>query len=154
MGAVIRSDEFKHKYVSSKVKNWIDDLRQLAEIAVEEPQAALSAYTKCISHRWTYIQRTIPKIKHLFIPLEDCIRNSLIPSLIGRQVSDIERKILSLPVRFGGLGIADPSETADREYNASKRVTVNLTNLILQQQQDISLYDSEATAAIVKHINK
>ena len=152
LGAAIGSDDFKNHYVSSKVNNWIKDLEQLAEIAMEEPQAALSAYCKCISHRWTYLQRTIPKIKTLFMPLEDCIRNTFIPSLIGRQVSDIERKIISLPVRFGGLGIGNPTETADREYNASKRVTLNLTSLILQQKQDISLYNSEATAKIIKDV--
>ena len=64
----------------------------------------------------------------------------------------MERKILSLPVRFGGLGITNPSETANREYLASKRVTADLCGLILQQLQDISLYNSDRTASIVKDI--
>ena len=91
-------------------------------------------------------------ISHLFSPLEDCIRNTFIPALIGRQVSDTERKMLSLPVRFGGLGIANPSETADREYNASRKVTADLRNLIMAQQQDMSLYSSERTIAAVKEV--
>ena len=53
-------------------------------------------------------------------------------------------------MRFGGLGIADPTETANREYNASCTVTENLSELILQQQQDLSLYDSENTNEKVK----
>ena len=154
LGAAIGSDNFKHQYVSSKVNKWIEDLKQLTEVAVVEPQVALSAYTKCICHRWTFIQRTLPDIKHLFIPLEECIRNSFIPALVGRQVSDVERNILSLPVRFGGLGIANPSETADREYDASKRATTNLCSLILNQQQDLSLYNSETTATTIKEIKK
>ena len=130
----------------------MNDLQDLAKIAKEEPQAALSAFTKSICHRWTFIQRTIPSTKDLFIPLEECIKNTLIPSVVGRQVSDMERKILSLPVRYGGLGIANPVETADREYAASQMVTQNLTQLILQQNQDLSLYDKEDTANTIKDL--
>ncbi len=118
------------------------------------PQAALSAFTKCICHRWTFIQRTMPNISHLFAPLEQCLRDIFIPSLVGRPVSDIERKILSLPIRFGGLGIADPVENSNREYNASKAVTASLSNLIQQQIQDLALYDRGATVDIIKNLKK
>ena len=43
-------------------------------------------------------------------------------------------------------------ENALREYAASKQVTQNLTDLILQQEQDISLYDREATTQTVKDL--
>ena len=152
LGAAIGSEGFKHQYVSSKISKWIDDVKDLAKIAFEEPQAALSAYTKGICHRWTYIQRTISNIADLFHPLEECIKDVFIPALIGRQVSDTDRKILSMPVRFGGIGLANPVETADREYSASKRVTENLSNLILQQNQDISLYNKEIVANIIKEV--
>ena len=126
----------------------------MADIALEEPQAAYSAYTKCISHRWTFVQRTIPSTKDLFKPLEECIRNIFIPSIIGRAVSDIERSIVSLPVRFGGLGIADPSENSEREFEASLAVTSSLSELILQQEQDFSLYSTEAVNAVVQDLKK
>ncbi len=58
----------------------------------------------------------------------------------------------SLPVRYGGLGIADPTETADREYDASRSVTESLANLILHQQQDISRYDREAVSTKIKQL--
>ena len=35
------------------------------------------------------------------IPLGNVIREKLIPALVGRRVSDIERRILALPVRLG-----------------------------------------------------
>ena len=63
----------------------------------------------------------------------------LIPALIGRHLSDIERQILSLPVRYGGVGFANPTKTSDREYEASNYVTENLVTLILNQQQDLFL---------------
>ena len=124
----------------------------LSEIAIKEPQAALSAYTKSICHRWSFIQRTLPNIKDQFLPLEDCIRNTFIPSLVGRSVSDLERQIFSLPVRLGGMGLANPVETADREYDASKTVTACLSELILQQVQDIAQYDKQRTADTIKDL--
>ena len=50
--------------------------------------------------RWTYVQRTISGISMLFQPLEDAIsiRDKLLPAIIGREVSDIERQMLDLGV--------------------------------------------------------
>ena len=76
LGAAIGQEEFKNQYVSSKIDKWVKDLKELAKIAEVEPQAALSAYTKSLCHRWTYVQRTIPGISQLFAPLEDCIKNN------------------------------------------------------------------------------
>ena len=151
---MIGQEEFKNNFVNEKIKKWIKDIEDLAEIAVDEPQAALSAYTKSLSHRWTFVQRTVPGTKHLFEPLERCIRDTLIPAIIGRSVSDEERVFISLPVRLGGLGIFNPTETAEREYDASHYITENLSQLILQQQQDLSLYDSAGTIEKVKTSQK
>ena len=154
LGAVIGDEESRNQYVSIKVAKWVKDLEDLAKIACYEPQIALSAYTKSICHRWTFVQRTIPHTSNLFQPLEEAIKDTLIPSILGRAVNDVEREILSLPVRYGGLGIANPVENSDREYSASKRVTRNLASLIVQQQNDLSFYDHEGTMEIIKDLKK
>ena len=82
------------EYVKNKVDKWVNDIEELAVIAKEEPQSALCSYTKAISHRWTYVQRTIPNISHLFAPLEEAIRDKFIPSLVGRSISDLESSTL------------------------------------------------------------
>ena len=110
MGAVIGSNDFKEQYIADKVQKWIGDVDELVEIAHEEPQAVYASFTKAISRRWQYIQRTVPGISHLFLPLEDTIRDKLIPAIVGKQVSDLERRILALPVRMGGMGIENPSD--------------------------------------------
>ena len=152
MGAVVGTESHKEQYVKKKVDKWVKDVSSLSKIAQEEPQAALSAYSKSICHRWVFVQRTIPRIKHLFIPLEDCIRQEFIPAIVGRCVSDKERSLISLPVRFGGLGIANPTQTAEREYRASHSITEDLANLIFQQEQDLSLYDTETAVTKVKNL--
>ena len=144
LGAVIGSDSFRASYVTDKVMKWVQDIKELSKIAVDEPQAALSAYNKAICHRWTYVQRTIPDIKELFQPLEDCIRDSFIPAVIGRNISDLERRIVALPVRYGGLGVANPVECCEREYISSTVITENLSNLIYNQERDLSNFDHKS----------
>ena len=152
MGAVIGSAQFKEAYVSKKVEKWVEDVEALANIAKDEPQAAYSSYTKAISHRWTYIQRTIPNIGNLFAPLEDTIREKLIPALVGRKVSDMERKILAMPVRMGGIGIANPMLTAEHEFSASTVITDNLANIIYRQDNDFQNYDKERVEQNIKRM--
>ena len=40
----------------------------------------------------------------------------LIPSLIGRNYCEAERDKVALPVRMGGVGLINPSDSADAEY--------------------------------------
>ena len=127
----------------NKVKCWIQDTEQLSAIANEEPQLALSAFTKALCMRWCFVQRTISNTSHLFEPLEECIREKLIPAIVGRKISDLERRLLALPVRFGGIGILNPVETANFEYETSIKITGNLTNIIYHQENTWENYSEE-----------
>ena len=149
LGAVIGSADFKEKYVKKKIKNWIADVEQLSSIGKDEPQVALSAFTKALCMRWSFVQRTISDISNLFQPLEDVIREKLIPAIVGRTVSEVERRILALPVRFGGIGIPNPVETADIEYEASIKITANLKQLIYYQQQSLEHYNEEVVKELI-----
>ena len=62
---------------------------------------------------WGFMQRTIEGIAENFEPLENIIREKFIPAIVGRKVSDIERRILALPIRLGGLGVQNPVLTED-----------------------------------------
>ena len=88
--------------------------------------------------KWLFLMRTTKNVADQFQPLEEAIRSSFIPALVGREVSDQERKLLSLPTRFGGLGIANPVEIAEMEHNASLNSTKAIKNLIKEQALDFS----------------
>ena len=88
MGAWVGSQFHKEKYVMDKVEKWVKDVEELARMANEEPQAVYACFTKAIAHRWSFVQRTIPNISHLFRPLEEAIREKLIPAIIGKEVND------------------------------------------------------------------
>ena len=136
LGAVLGSTQSKVEFVTTKVDQWVDDVKQLANIAISEPQAAYTGYCSGIQHRWTFFQRTIPGISELMRPLEREIRETLIPALVGRQVSNEEREITALPVRYGGLGIKKPGDDCDPEYQASKEITKELKDAIILQAID------------------
>ena len=80
--------------------------------------------------------RTLPDIKRLLRPLERAISDVLIPSLIDRNCSETERDLLALPVRMGGLGLINPSVSADAEYQASIRVSAPLVSKIEAQSHE------------------
>ena len=88
----------------------------------------------------------------LFEPLERAIRDQLIPTLVGRTVSDLERKIFALPVKLGGMGIYNPTMTADNAYTASTRITANLTEIICNQERDFTNYDQKRVAETIKEV--
>jgi hypothetical protein len=115
----------------------------LAMIGTEEPQLALSAYTKGVCHRWSYLQRTVGGIEDNFQLLEQAIRSKLIPAIVGREVSNNERDMIALPVRYGGLGLQNPCIIALREYKASLSITEELRNLIYTQDSDITKLNHE-----------
>ena len=85
------------------------------QILLRRIQADLNTYNTRLSQRWKFIQRTVPKIAHLFEPLENAIRTDLIPALCGRSISDLERRIFALPYKYGGMGIVNPVATSERD---------------------------------------
>ena len=58
--------------------------------------------------------------------------------LIGRNFSEAERDLVALPVRMGGLGLINPSDSADAEYSASIiiRVSAPLVSKIEAQSHE------------------
>ena len=58
-----------------------------------------------------------------FPPLDELISNEFIPSLFGGQISPSKRKLISLPVKYGGMGIPILTKLARKEYSTSVLVT-------------------------------
>ena len=78
------------EYVGEKVKDWVQQVVQLAEFAISQPQASYAALTAGLCHRWTYFLRTLPNITNLLEPLERAITEVLIPALTDHQVTGDE----------------------------------------------------------------
>ena len=116
--------------MGSKVEDWVGEVTRLAEFARSQPQASYAAFTFGLRHRWMYFMRTLPDFGNLLQPLVRAISDVLIPLLTGRNCSEAERDLVALPVRVGGLGLINPSESVDAEYSASIRVSAPLVSKI------------------------
>ena len=139
LGAAIGSESFRKSFVDSQVETWVTELSLLAEIAKFHPQAAYCAFTAGYRHKFNLFLRTLPGIKDYLTPVEDIIRNNLIPALCeNRACSDSERQLLSLPVRLGGLGLVDITQVADIEFSTSMKSTASLSRKIRHQHVVLS----------------
>jgi hypothetical protein len=133
LGAAVGTDAFKESYVKNKVDSWIQCVKSLASISTSEPHAAYAAYTHCLQSQWTFLCRSMPGNPLLFQPLEDTIRKVFLPALLRREVNDLERDLLSLPARMGGMGIVKPTEECLISHANSVYVSAPLVRLVERQ---------------------
>ncbi len=106
-------------------------------MADSQPHAAYGAITYGLVSKWSYLSRTTPGIDQLLLPLENSIRTTLLPKLIGREApNDLERSLFALPARLGGLNIGNPASLAEDQYKASQQVTKPLVDLIASQNKN------------------
>ena len=92
----------------------------LSAFTVSQPHASYACHTHGLSSKWTFLCRTIPNISELFRSLEEAIRYKFLPDLTGQlALSDVERDLLALPSRLGGLGIINPVTSSDFQHLCS-----------------------------------
>ena len=107
LGAALSTQAYIDHYVSHKVQQWSNEIKQLSSIAHTQLHAAYAALTHGLASKWYYIARTIPNISQ---PLEDVVRTDLIPALTWRAPpSDNEWDLLAVPSRLDWCG--ESSET-------------------------------------------
>jgi len=102
--------------MSEKVDYWVSRVRKLSVIAKIHPHVAYCIYTHGLVGKWTYFLRTLLDISDLLHSLESTIFKEFISAVTGRCVSDLERGLLVLPVRIGGLGLCNPSAVAGFKF--------------------------------------
>ena len=157
LGAVIGSSKYKEEYVREKVDEWIASILRLSNIAKTQPQAAYSCSVKGFAHKFTYFMRTIPDIRTLLLPLDEAIDAFLKILFNDYDFNNMERKLWSLPVRMGGMGITIPSEISDEQYANSRVINETLTTKVYDQQviyEDIDLDVKKAKEEVRTKKNK
>ena len=134
LGAACGKRSFVDGYVVDKIKEWEEEIDMLSKIAEMYPHAAYTAFTRAIMGKWKYLMRTIDGIGNMLQPLEKAISAKFIPALTGRgPCSSVERAIISLPIRYGGLNLVNPVNVAHIHYKASLKITEPLKKMIISQ---------------------
>ena len=93
--------------------------------------------------------RTIPDISRLLRPLDDAIDSFIKVMFNNYEFNTIERKLWSLPVRKGGMGLIIPSEISDDQYMNSRTIDKALISNVYNQQKTYT--DIDANAMKAKH---
>ena len=137
LGAAIGSNDFRKEFATNLVDRWCSEVEKLSSFAITEPQAAFAAYTLGEMHRFKYFIRTIPGMEGFLQPLDDIINNKLLPAILGSTISAVDRKLFTLPIRDGGLGILALIEKASIDFESSKIVTAPLVAVMIAQGHDI-----------------
>ena len=138
LGAAIGSSSFVETFVSNKVEEWKEEIEKLSSVAGSQPHAAYAAFVHGTKHKWSYISRTVPNCGHLLQPLENAIQQKFIPAISGGPpCSLVERDLLALPTKKGGLDLPNPAATSDFEFEASKLVTAPLVQSIIHQSMSL-----------------
>ena len=136
LGAVIGTEDYRDQYVTQKLDKLESELVLLSEIAKIDPQSAYCCFVTGFRNKFSYLMRTIPNIADMMKRIDDVVSNIFIPAITGGiVVNDNQRKLLSLPVKMGGMAIPIFSELSDNEYNYSTSVTENLVNQIVKQER-------------------
>ena len=140
LGSFIGKETGKRDFIAHQIAKWEKDIKALADIATREPQAAYSAFVYGTSKRWLYVARTTPNISDDLKRLDWIINEQFVPAIIGREfITDTMRHVFTLQVKHGGLGITNISETANMEYENSKLITKELTELIYNQENSMNM---------------
>ena len=134
LGAALGSTSFIEDFVKTKVEEWNVEIERLANVAGSQPQAAYAAFIHGTCSKWKYLCRTVPHRGPLLQPIEDKLHQRLIPAITGRPpCSQAERSLLALPIKMGGLALANPVTTANQDYESSTSITSTLAQDILNQ---------------------
>ena len=155
LGAPIGSEHFTNLYVTNKVIQWSTEVNTLANLATSQPHVTYAAYTHGLTSRWSYLARTTPDISDNLQSLETAIRTRLLPAISGRNPpGDLERELLGIPGRHGGIAIPNPIKTSDREFASSQQITMPLTDLILANSSYLSSDTITEMSILKKQIHR
>ena len=140
---VSKTNTCRTKLANGAMKSWCNEIKKLTEIAKSQPHAAYAAFIHGEQHKFTYFMRTIANISDTLKPLDDAINNTFIPILFGREITDNEREIISMPIREGGLGLRAISNNSEQSYHCSSKITRCLVNQIITQSEDLPDVETE-----------
>ena len=153
LGAALGTESFTESFVKGKVQEWVEEVTRLLKIAISQPHAAYAALTQGLLSKWTYLLRTVPDVSNLLHPVEEAIRHSFLPALTGRTgLNDMERNLLELPARLGGLGIMNPTRSVTIHHCNSRRIAAPLTTAILKQEKAFSQDINSEQLVIKQHV--
>lgn len=148
LGGYVGDASALDKWLKAKISDWSHGIQELAQVASSHPQSAYAGLQKSLQHEWAYVQRVVEGTSEHFIPLEEALTTTFLPSLFGeRSIEDAHRRPLAaLPVKHAGLEIPNPVATSDSSYKLSTLVCGHLIGALrLDSDVQFSQVDHSST---------
>ena len=119
LGSVIGERRFCAEKTKDFTEKMITMIQKLAKFAKTSPQNAYACLTKCLQSKLTFMSRTTPDMHQHFDTIENHIKTELITAITGKPNPDeTMRKLLALPLRYGGLNIQHPDQRLNDYTNS------------------------------------
>lgn len=148
LGGFIGTMDSRKEWLAPQIEHWAKSVEKLARVAKRQPQAAYAAFTKSLQPQWLYSLRVLHDVGPEFQPIEDAVYDSFLPALLGMEADAFagprgknDRDLMSLPVKFAGLGILNPAQSAKEQFDTSRMITAELSDgLMANKELDVEDY--------------
>jgi hypothetical protein len=144
VGGHVGSKAMLEAWVGPMVEGWVFGVQLLAKASKKYPQSAYAGFTQSLQAEWQYLCRCVPGVGPQLQPVEDAIRECLIPALMEVQPNFVDgdlRSLLANGVKQGGLNIRNPVEGAEALHEASSAAGVVLVeSLKTGSELDLELH--------------
>ena len=157
LGAPLGTVAFSDSFIDRQVAKWVAELKVLSTIANTQPHAAFTALTYGFAGKWNYLGRVHMGLEAQFGRSEESIRTSFLGAVTGRAVSDVDRDLLSLPAKLGGIGVPNPVSCASAARQSALSVTQPLVDHLLDPHPSISIdrvFAAQASASSIARRDK
>ena len=105
LGVGIGTEEYRRNYLKEKVQIWIQHIEKISEYTEANPHECYSCLTKSLVSSWRFVLRTMGCFSDELEELDKAIDQYFIKTLLHHDPDHIERLMISMPCREGGLGI-------------------------------------------------
>ena len=121
-------EEEKFKWLDEMTQDWKYGVEELAKVASKYPQSAFCGLQKSLQTQWQYLQRVCKNTGKSFTDIEKAIANVFIPALFNEPFDpdDPTRALAELPVKFSGLSLPNPVNTANSNFENSILMNAHL----------------------------
>ncbi len=118
-----------------KTAKWKEALIALSRAAKSVPQSAYIVLQKSLQAEWQFVQRVVKGIDDEFEDIASEMSNRFLPALLNDKsldgdIKDHRKELATLPVKYCGLALPDPTKTAKTNLEASELITGHLTGAL------------------------
>ncbi len=98
LGSFIGTREEQEHFVDLKAKEWETCVKKMSSAAEQYPHESLTAFNRSLQHEWGFVSSVIPECVNQMSAVENTIKNYFVPALLQKNITDIDRETMSLPV--------------------------------------------------------